>query len=102
MKEATTWKDVRADLQKSVAYIVGNSGRRAFDAVVVEIRKAGQPWEQTPRTVVLRTSGTLHMERDLARVRTLCRRLRRHGVRFNTGLGDCCNVGVCGTIFAHI
>lgn len=52
-KTTTTWQEQRDILSKTVAYISGNSGRRAFDAVVIQIRKADQPWEQAPRSVVL-------------------------------------------------
>lgn len=101
MKPNKPWIQIRDELSKSVAYINGNSGRRAFDAVVVEIRKANLPWEQEPRRVVLKTSGTLHPEIDVPRLRRMCRRLSRLGVKFNTSLGDIRNTGVRGTIFAH-
>lgn len=101
IRTTTTWKEQNSLMYMSVAYISGNSGRRAFDAVVIEIRKLGLPWSQAPHTIVLRTSGMWHMEIDMARCQRLCRRLKAIGVKFNTTLGYCGNTGIRGTLFAH-
>lgn len=103
MKAAKTWKEMNTELRSTVAYIVGNTGRRAFDAVVVEIRDHNLPWDQQePRRAILKTSGTLYPAKDIARCRRFCRRLGRLGVKFITPLGDFTNNGVRGTLFAYI
>lgn len=98
--QIATWEEQRALIRQRVAYISGNSGRRAFDCVVIEINRFKEG--ATPRSIVLKTSGCGYPALDMARVQRLCRRLRKMGVKFNTALPYHQNNGVRGTMFANI
>ena len=95
---ARTWKQERATLSRSIAWISETRRIRAFDAVVIEINRFGTG---EPRSIVLKTGGAWNRAADLARCQRLCRRLRAIGVKFTTSLcaGRECD-GVFGTMFA--
>lgn len=87
--------EVRKTLSSTVAYI-GNTGRRAFDAVVFELANTEG---QVQRTVVLKTSGCLHDDLDTARCQRMARRLRALGFRQNwASFGHPTLGGVGGTV----
>jgi hypothetical protein len=72
-------KQIQAELQSTVAFI-GNTGRRAFDAVVFELADGNC---NALRTVVVKTSGTQHPAIDRIRVQRTARRLKSMGYRVN-------------------
>lgn len=90
----TNIAEIRKNLHTTVAYI-GNTGRRAFDAVVWELAD-GHGTVQ--RTVVLKTSGGMDRDLDTARCQRMSRRLQRMGFRLNwSSFGHAC-YGVGGTV----
>jgi hypothetical protein len=98
-RTARNWKEERAAIWSSIAYISESRNVRASNAVVVLINQFGQG---EPRTVVMRTGGFDERKRDFARCARLCRRLRAIGVHFNTrieGTREC--DGLFGTMFAY-
>lgn len=90
----TTHKQVQAQLQNTVAFI-GNTGRRAFDAVVFELADAAG---QVQRTVVVKTSSTQHKALDSKRVQRTARRLRAMGFRQNWASFGHPQDGIKGTV----
>lgn len=86
--------EVRRTLETSVAFI-GNTSRRAFDAVVFELADIGG---EVKRTIVLRTSGTLHRELDTKRSQRMDRRLRALGYRKNWDAFRHPQDGIGGTV----
>lgn len=90
----TKYKEIRKSLEQSVSY-VGNTGRRAFDAVVFELAGIGG---EVKRTIVMRTSGTLHRELDVKRTQRMARRLRALGYSKNWDAFRHPQDGVGGTI----
>jgi len=90
-----TRKQVQAQLQTTVAFI-GNTGRRALDAVVFELADGAG---QVHRTVVVKTSSTLNKALDRKRVQRTARRLRALGFRQNwASFGHPELSGVGGTV----
>lgn len=65
----------RQRLEREVAYI-GNTGRRAFNAVVFELANSKAEVE---RTVTVLTGGTINAAVDVARVRRTSARLKALG-----------------------
>lgn len=89
-----TRAETRQRLEREVAYI-GNTGRRAFDAVVFELANSNAEVE---RTVTVLTGGTTNVAVDTHRVRRLATRLKAMGfsVRW-TSMGHPAD-GMGGTI----
>lgn len=75
----TTYEAVRNELRSTVAFI-GNTGRRAFDAVVFELADGHG---QVHRTMVVRTGSNADRPVDSSRTQRLARRLRAMGFRQN-------------------
>lgn len=90
----TSHSEARQTLRNTVAYI-GNTGRRAFDAIVYELATAEG---QVVRTITLKTSGTLHRDADKARAQRTARRLRALGFRLNWSAMCHPQDGIGGTV----
>ena len=86
--------EIRRTLQTTVAYI-GNTDRRAFDAVVFELANSNC---EVQRTVVLRTSSTLHRALDTKRCQRMSRRLQALGYRINWSAFGHPQDGIGGTV----
>lgn len=97
-KAITTWTEENTKLRSTVEFVDGAKKHRVFDAVVYQLDHhiAGR----TPRSIVVKTSGTMNVSGDVARLNRLSRRLTRLGYRFNTTLGRCTD-GIRGTVFMH-
>lgn len=90
----TTTANIRKTLQTTVAYI-GNTQRRAFDAVVFELADSEC---RVQRTVILRTSSTLHRALDTKRSQRMSRRLQAMGYRINWSAFGHPQDGIGGTV----